>query len=141
MNAAIFAPGWVLECNDERQYLQNEKKFWSLLEKYVVKKPINELPLVTTFNQGSGEKFFINGELMDSFGKWYNLNLQSLQPSGNSFSWCFDDAFYGGNCIQLKENSNLNLFDLKVTSEHRIKIKYAFKANGELLFSAFLFTK
>ena len=97
LNAALFAPGWVLECNDEDKFVENENKFWSLVESFVHKKKYKELPLVSTFNQGCGEYFFVNGLKIDSaIGKWFNLNLQTLQPSLNDqFKWIFNDSFYG----------------------------------------------
>jgi mannosyl-glycoprotein endo-beta-N-acetylglucosaminidase len=97
LNAALFAPGWVLECNDENNFVENENKFWNLLEPYLFKRKFQELPLVSTFNQGCGEYFFINGQKIESdIGKWFNLNLQTLQPSiDNQFKWIFNDSFYG----------------------------------------------
>ncbi|XP_018496376.1 cytosolic endo-beta-N-acetylglucosaminidase [Galendromus occidentalis] len=31
LSVAIFAPGWVLECNDVRDFSQNQEKFWGIM--------------------------------------------------------------------------------------------------------------
>lgn len=131
LNAAIFAPGWVVECNDEEKFVENEQKFWLLLEPYTAKQKLKYLPLVSTFNQGCGEFFTIKGLKIDSgIGSWFNLNLQTLQPSSNNqLKWCFDDSFYAGSCIEAASDAETKLFDLEIKLQQKesIRIRYAFK--------------
>jgi mannosyl-glycoprotein endo-beta-N-acetylglucosaminidase len=136
LNAALFAPGWVLECNDGKMFVENQLKFWCLIESFAVKQRLSQLPLLSTFNQGCGNGFWVNGEDVGSADCWYNLNLQALQPSISNgtfekcpISWCFSDAYYGGSCIEVPKDVSMNLFDLNVELSEKqvVKVKYCFK--------------
>ncbi|KAG9343709.1 hypothetical protein JZ751_013087 [Albula glossodonta] len=106
MSAAIFAPGWVYECNNKREFRANQDKFWELLSDFLhVHRPSSALPFVSSFCQGFGKKFFWRGKVESSRG-WFNLSAQELQPLYlrqrlESSGWlrtrgCPEDAWNGG---------------------------------------------
>jgi mannosyl-glycoprotein endo-beta-N-acetylglucosaminidase len=132
LSCALFAPGWLHECNPIDEFIQNTGKFWNSLEKYVHKRNITQLPLITTFSHSRADKFFLNGKLInDSNMGWSNLSLQSKMPIYDN--WCFDDAFYAGNCILIpNDNKMITLFEfnLELTS---LVIDYVFKSESNSL--------
>lgn len=137
LSCAIFAPGWVLECNDENKFIEVNQKFWGLLKDQIKKRNISSLPVVSTFTHSRGEFFYSGGSLI-SLSEWCNLNLQSLMPSFNKsdsdvLSWCFNDAFYGGSCLMVKSSKNeINLFELDINIEEKmlLKFEFTFKIEG-----------
>ena len=141
LGVALFAPGWLHECNDPKEFIQNSEKFWSLLKEFTSERRLNKLPLITSFNHGSGKEFFLNGKSIpfgfENNDGWFNLNLQSLLPvchEASYMNWCFDDAFFGGNCINVKTSKNpIKLFDLNLdlNKNNAYLIEYAFKINHE----------
>ncbi|RUS76049.1 hypothetical protein EGW08_016179, partial [Elysia chlorotica] len=79
LSCAFFAPGWVLEHLGPKNFEDNNDKFWGLLSDLLNTRPTS-LPFSTSFCQGKGEKYFLNGKvILDK--PWYNLGLQQLQPS------------------------------------------------------------
>lgn len=134
LGVALFAPGWLHECHDPNNFIENSENFWNLLETYTKKRPILELPIVSFFTLGCAKKFHLNGRVIEN--SWYNLNLQGLLPSisdhGSSvMEWCFDDAYYAGNCLILKpSNEQQKLFemDIDIRKNDTIKIEYAIKS-------------
>ncbi|KAL2101498.1 hypothetical protein ACEWY4_003259 [Coilia grayii] len=79
-SAAIFAPGWVYECNDKQDFRNNQDKFWGLLRDHLhVHRPSSLLPLVSSFCQGFGKSFYRNGQV-ELQNSWFNLSAQELQP-------------------------------------------------------------
>jgi mannosyl-glycoprotein endo-beta-N-acetylglucosaminidase len=116
LSYALFAPGWLHECNDPKEFYKNSEKFWSSLHQCTSQRPIQHLPLVTSFSHSSSSNFFLGGRRIES--SWNNLNLQSLLPvlstseNDSKLEWCFDDGFYGGNSILVKPETNFKLFDL-----------------------------
>lgn len=115
MSVAIFAPGWVLECNEPKCFRSNQDKFWSLIAPFLPTHPLYSLPN-TNFCLGYGRKTFIEGiedrqiAATDCHEKfWYNLSSQSLQPCRAALSrkcgesqdvpkmgFCHDDSWMGG---------------------------------------------
>jgi mannosyl-glycoprotein endo-beta-N-acetylglucosaminidase len=152
MNVALFAPGWLHECQNPNDFIQNCERFWKLLECYTQKHELLDLPIVTTFTHGCAKNFYINGKSLitsnnfsssnnnnnnkpyDSIG-WYNLNLQSLIPSISIndpctlVEWCYEDAFYGGNSLLVKNLEKLQLFqcNINLSKDRDFFIEYVFK--------------
>ncbi|GAB1598562.1 cytosolic endo-beta-N-acetylglucosaminidase-like [Argonauta hians] len=110
LSAAIFANGWVYECQPPEDFLQNEIKFWSLLHPLCFVKPINNNFLSTSFCHGFGYKYFLNGKCL-SQNEWISMGMQQLQPiqitphAEISSQIYHEDAYLGGGCLKLlKEN-------------------------------------
>ncbi|XP_064172057.1 cytosolic endo-beta-N-acetylglucosaminidase [Anguilla rostrata] len=80
LSAAIFAPGWVYETKDRKEFRVNQDRFWSLLSEFLyVHRPSSHLPFVSSFCQGFGENFFWKGKA-ESATSWFNLSAQEPQP-------------------------------------------------------------
>jgi mannosyl-glycoprotein endo-beta-N-acetylglucosaminidase len=142
LSIALFAPGWVHECLDTAQFKVNNETFWSLLKPYLSRRAVRRLPLVTSFTHGCGHLFFVHGKSYPN-SKWNNFNLQSLLPvldngqtdggsggGGAAADWCFEDAFYGGNCLLFKPNIEaLTLFELSIhlKFDENLTVEYIFK--------------
>ncbi|MDE7125202.1 MAG: glycosyl hydrolase family 85, partial [Muribaculaceae bacterium] len=121
--------------------------FHGFAEVMRAKSSIQQLPFVTRFCIGNGQKFYNRGEVaFDS--KWYNLGTQDFLPSWrwwitdkndvassanlNSFvkaelSW--DEAWFGGSCLSLSgatEFSRVKLFKtfLPVKASEELSIVY-----------------
>ncbi|KAL5018759.1 hypothetical protein ScPMuIL_004481 [Solemya velum] len=140
LSTALFAPGWVYETRGEDDFIQNDKRFWSLLHGYLPCHSHCELPLATSFCQGCGNKFYLNGEVV-SEEPWYNLSLQELQPlistdnRSDSDDICYttEDAFMGGGCLKLHTHLQQNepvtykLFSLDLDASEKLFISFTFK--------------
>ncbi|GAV05579.1 hypothetical protein RvY_15684 [Ramazzottius varieornatus] len=131
MSVALFAPGWVLECNDASCFQENQEKFWLLMSPYLPShKIVEELPLKTSFCVGYGRRKFAEGlpvdcpselskhqsEKCEELTHWYNLNEQNIQPvfhandstrteDACSKRHCFGEAWSGGGCLELSTSS------------------------------------
>ncbi|XP_030064480.1 cytosolic endo-beta-N-acetylglucosaminidase [Microcaecilia unicolor] len=144
-SAAIFAPGWVYECLDKKNFLQNQNKFWSLLQKYLPIHSICTLPLVTSFCIGCGNKRFSYGKEED-VGSWCNLNVQETQPlfvdhtqDAGTGGWvrsqiCPKDAWHGGSSLLVQgtipsdaKAVSVRLFSLQVPSPPKLLISMVYK--------------
>ncbi|XP_035827207.1 uncharacterized protein LOC101863364 isoform X2 [Aplysia californica] len=79
LSCAIFAQGWVFEHLGPESFDSNEIMFWGLLRKHLDPKPLT-VPFSSSFCQGYGNKFFLNGQVIDSF-PWQDLSLQQVQPN------------------------------------------------------------
>ncbi|RNA15161.1 cytosolic endo-beta-N-acetylglucosaminidase [Brachionus plicatilis] len=131
LSYALFAPGWIHECNDVKKFFENNQKFWSLLQKFTYKRKIKHLPIVSSFSHASGKNFFIQGcKLSDT---WNNLNLQSLLPVVEKSDWDFDDGFFGGSCLSLEAGAH-SIFDLDlaVNSAKSFIFQLVFKTEGNV---------
>lgn len=136
MSAAIFAPGWVWETQGKENFIENENRFWRLLESYLPSTEIISLPLSTTFCQGFGKKYNLLGDVVHE-GSWYNLSLQERQPTCTNAQFpvvpedqpsimpCTEDPFSGGACLELSGNFPrvdqpllFRLFDTSITLPH-----------------------
>lgn len=134
LNCALFAPGWLHECNPPEEFITNSQKFWQSFGDYVSKRVITHLPLTTTFSHGRSNKFFLNGELISS--DWSNLSMQTCLPIMTN--WCFEDAFYAGSSALVSSNETVNLFVFKTNElTSNLTIEYACK---EDLNASFYFT-
>lgn len=119
---------WVGKNGDPS--ITNGADAWPGLAHYVASKSnITELPFVTNFCTGNGVGFYINGKNLFTpaiTSGWNNLSTQDIQTT---WKWlmeseaekriadlCFDDAYYGGNCIEISGNSSAdNLLKLFAT--------------------------
>lgn len=102
LSLAIFAPGWVHECNPVEEFESNQCKFWNKLNLPTRHVPC-ELPIVTSFCQGFGKKLFEKGLIVRD-SPWFNLSRQGLVPGSYRFNpekIFTDDAFDGGSCLRL----------------------------------------
>ncbi|XP_023212293.1 cytosolic endo-beta-N-acetylglucosaminidase-like [Centruroides sculpturatus] len=125
LSIAIFAPGWVYETLDKEKFLENQYKFWELLNDYCPIYAIAELPFSTSFCQGFGNKFYRRGKVI-SEKPWYNLSLQQIQPSFHWTQSCCDknncscihvkDAYNSGGCLELKSQNSAQRFRLFLTN-------------------------
>uniref|UniRef100_A0A8C9F3R3 Cytosolic endo-beta-N-acetylglucosaminidase n=1 Tax=Pavo cristatus TaxID=9049 RepID=A0A8C9F3R3_PAVCR len=112
LSAALFAPGWVYEHLGEENFLQNENKFWGLLEDYLPTHSICTLPLATSFSVGMGTSMFLAGKEEEA-RPWYNLSAQEIQPlyperrGWLSTSCCLQDAWCGGNSLRVQVGCQL----------------------------------
>lgn len=61
MSVAMFAPGWVLECNASADFLANQNRFWSAISPLLPQHGISRLPIETSFCIGFGRKKYRAG--------------------------------------------------------------------------------
>ncbi|CAH2291672.1 cytosolic endo-beta-N-acetylglucosaminidase isoform X1 [Pelobates cultripes] len=113
LSAALFAPGWVMECLEKEEFLQNQHKFWSLLENYLFIHSLCSLPICSTLCLGCGKKRFSFGK-DEEVGPWFNLSAQEIQPiftevtsQDQQSGWvrsrvCQKDAWQGGNSLLIE---------------------------------------
>ncbi|KAM4635476.1 cytosolic endo-beta-N-acetylglucosaminidase isoform 2-T2 [Polymixia lowei] len=110
-STAIFAPGWVYETQDKREFRNNQDKFWSLLSDFLyVHRPTLHLPFISSFCQGFGKALYWRGQEVKK--SWFNLSAQEPQPlyyteQLEEHGWlksrgCPEDAWNGG-CSLLLE--------------------------------------
>ncbi|CAF1323401.1 unnamed protein product [Adineta steineri] len=131
LSTALFAPGWLFETLDTNEFLENDRKFWNLLEPYTSQRILHMKSLTTYFSDGFGENFFISG-LNLATNPWYNLSLQSYLPnvlSENKWLIKHDDAYFGGSYIELKGNTEgySKLFKCLIPIESICEIVLVFK--------------
>ncbi|XP_065591381.1 cytosolic endo-beta-N-acetylglucosaminidase [Cyrtonyx montezumae] len=142
LSAAIFAPGWVYEHLGEENFLQNEDKFWGLLEDYLPTHSICTLPLATSFSVGMGTSMFIAGKEEEA-GPWYNLSAQEIQPlyperrGRLSTSCCLQDAWCGGSSLRVQgtippgeEHVAVRLFSFQMHAPPKLFLNLLYKMEG-----------
>uniref|UniRef100_A0A8C9T9V6 Cytosolic endo-beta-N-acetylglucosaminidase n=1 Tax=Scleropages formosus TaxID=113540 RepID=A0A8C9T9V6_SCLFO len=80
LSVAIFAPGWVYECHDKRDFRNNQDKFWALIADFLyIHRPSCSLPFISSFCQGFGNCFYWKGKVEEA-RSWMNLSTQEVQP-------------------------------------------------------------
>ncbi|XP_031454813.1 cytosolic endo-beta-N-acetylglucosaminidase [Phasianus colchicus] len=142
LSAAIFAPGWVYEHLGEENFLQNENKFWGLLEDYLPTHSICTLPLATSFSVGMGTGMFLSGKEEEA-GPWYNLSAQEIQPlyperrGQLSTSCCLQDAWCGGSSLRVQgtippgeERVAIRLFSFQMHAPPKLFLNLLYKMEG-----------
>ncbi|XP_053562311.1 cytosolic endo-beta-N-acetylglucosaminidase [Bombina bombina] len=148
LSAALFAPGWVYECLEKEEFLENQHKFWSLLENYLPSHSLCSLPLCSSFCVGRGNKRFSYGEGED-IGPWCNLSAQELQPIFSEVSLaedggghvrtriCPQDAWHGGNSLLIDgtlpagmDGVTVRLFSLHVPAPPKLLLSMVYKLEG-----------
>ncbi|CAH1795243.1 unnamed protein product [Owenia fusiformis] len=114
LSVAMFAHAWTYEILGSENFTDNENKFWEMLNGMLFIHGSSQLPLVTSFCQGQGKKFRINGEVVKN-SPWTNLSLQNYQPNFTNAQfltspplatqpkmvYTTEDAWFGGGCLQL----------------------------------------
>ncbi|XP_027703339.1 cytosolic endo-beta-N-acetylglucosaminidase isoform X1 [Vombatus ursinus] len=146
-SAALFAPGWVYECLDNKDFFQNQDRFWSLLEQYLPTHSICSLPFVTSFCLGLGTRRFSYGQ-EETIGPWYHLSAQEIQPIFGTHTlesesgWvrihsCLMDAWNGGSSLlvhgMIPSNTGkvaVRLFSLQVPAPPKIYLSLIYKLEG-----------
>jgi mannosyl-glycoprotein endo-beta-N-acetylglucosaminidase len=83
VSAALFAPGWVYECNDRSGFEQLQERWWRGIEAaWGLRRPFDcRLPLATSFNCGAGRALFALGAVIDP-RPWLHLASTQLLPTG-----------------------------------------------------------
>ena len=126
------------------------KTFQGLATYLTAKSTIQQLPFVTRFNLGNGQKFYNEGRVAFDH-KWYNINTQDFMPT---WRWwitdrqdqvtkaglsdfikpelTFDDAYFGGSCLRMSGAtafSRVKLFKtlLTVNPENTLSLTYKMK--------------
>ncbi|KFM56630.1 Cytosolic endo-beta-N-acetylglucosaminidase, partial [Stegodyphus mimosarum] len=142
LSIAIFAPGWVHECLDVKDFPVNQQKFWSALNEVCTARAFKNLPFASSFCPGFGKKLFRNGKVVCN-EPWYNISLQQPQPTfysshsskGNNVVMHIEDAYNGGGCLCLNGRFNdcKKFYDFMILStefalENSYIISYTFKS-------------
>ncbi|KAG8507489.1 Cytosolic endo-beta-N-acetylglucosaminidase [Galemys pyrenaicus] len=144
-SAALFAPGWVYECLEKKDFFQNQDRFWSLLAPYLPTHSICSLPFVTSFCLGMGTRRVCHGQ-EEAVGPWFHLSAQEIQPlfgehrpEGGSQGWvkthcCLTDAWHGGSSLLVQgrlppavEYVAVRLFSLHVPAPPKIFLSVVYK--------------
>ncbi|KAM6164041.1 cytosolic endo-beta-N-acetylglucosaminidase isoform 2-T2 [Rhynchocyon petersi] len=146
-SAALFAPGWVYECLDKKDFFQNQDKFWSLLERYLPTHSICSLPFVTSFCLGLGTRRVCYGQEA-AVGPWYHPGAQELQPLFGEHrmegggGWvkthcCLTDAWNGGSSLLIRGaippdvgHVAVRLFSLQVPVSPKVFLSLVYKFEG-----------
>ncbi|KAE8575778.1 hypothetical protein XENTR_v10003938 [Xenopus tropicalis] len=145
LSAALFAPGWVYECLEKEQFLQNQDKFWSLLDSQLLIHSLCTLPICSSFCLGYGKKRYSFGEGEDS-GPWFNLSAQEVQPIFSEIQpkageggrvkslICQEDAWHGGGSLVIEaslpsgiEGVTIRLFSLHVPAPPKLLLALVYK--------------
>ncbi|XP_041363346.1 cytosolic endo-beta-N-acetylglucosaminidase-like [Gigantopelta aegis] len=142
MSAAIFAPGWVHETQDVKEFTTNQNRFWNELRPFCYPHPISYLPLVTSFCQGYGTKYFLHGKPV-GVSPWFNLSLQQVQPwdsdtndeTSVSKSQVYEEeAYLGGTCLHIQgqftddaRDLHFKLFDMDVDVHQTLLVSYTYR--------------
>lgn len=113
---------------------------WKGLAHYIpATTPLRQLPFVTHFNRGQGNRFAVDGTVLMN-GGWNNLSLQDVLPT---WRWIvnsagaklqpsleLDDAYYGGTSLRisgtLSATNDVKLYaaSLPVTAQTRFRLVY-----------------
>lgn len=144
-SVALFAPGWVYECLEKRDFFQNQDKFWSLLERFLPTHSICSLPFATSFCLGLGTRRVCYGQEQVA-GPWYHPSAQETQPlfgehrlGGAGGGWvkahcCLADAWHGGSSLLLRGvippeagSVAVRLFSLQVPLPPKVFLSMVFK--------------
>ncbi|XP_043441671.1 cytosolic endo-beta-N-acetylglucosaminidase isoform X3 [Prionailurus bengalensis] len=147
-SAALFAPGWVYECLEKRDFFQNQDKFWGLLGRYLPPHSICSLPFVTSFCLGMGTRRVCYGQ-EEAVGPWYHPSAQEIQPlfaehrpEGDGQGWvrthcCLEDAWNGGSSLLIHgvippevAHVAVRLFSLHVPVPPKIFLSMVYKLEG-----------
>ncbi|XP_064126696.1 cytosolic endo-beta-N-acetylglucosaminidase isoform X1 [Loxodonta africana] len=147
-SVALFAPGWVYECLEKKDFFQNQDKFWSLLGRYLPTHSVCVLPFVTSFCLGLGARRVCYGQ-EEVVGPWYHPGAQELQPlfgehqlEGDGRGWvkthcCLADAWNGGSSLLTRGaippevgHVAVRLFSLQVPMPPKVFLSLVYKLEG-----------
>lgn len=123
------------------------QKFHGYSKFVLANSTLTELPFVTRFNLGNGERF--NNEGVTTFAhKWYNIGMQDYLPTwrwwiedgeGNvpadaiQCDFTFDDAWFGGSCLRVHgatTRSDVHMFKTKFEMNAGCKISVTYKVEN-----------
>ncbi|XP_045593831.1 cytosolic endo-beta-N-acetylglucosaminidase [Procambarus clarkii] len=135
LSAAIFAQGWTYETQDN--FVEAEKKMWKSLAPYLAHHGPCFLPFMTSFCQGFGEKYFLQGKI-DSNDPWHNLSKQQYQPlwsqeeESATLNIVTSEAFTGGGCLGLTTVSptTVRLFVCGISWKVELIVTVCYKWSG-----------
>ncbi|MBT2289017.1 discoidin domain-containing protein [Paenibacillus albidus] len=155
----IYRPDWAFNSAESMEdFFIRENKFWvgpsgnpgntasdqawkGIANDVVESSPVNELPFITNFNTGSGQKYYVQGKQVRDKG-WNNRSLQDILPT---WRWIADskgtpltpvldwsDAYYGGSSLKVsgelsQDNAtHLKLYktDLKIEASTKLAVTY-----------------
>ncbi len=126
------------------------KTFHGLATFLTAKSTIQQMPFVTRFNLGNGQKFYNEGRVTFDH-KWYNIGTQDFMPTWRwwitdrqdkvtqatlggliNASLTFDDAYFGGSCLRMAgatDFSRVKLFKtaLSVKADNVLSLTYKMK--------------
>ncbi|XP_042913021.2 cytosolic endo-beta-N-acetylglucosaminidase [Parasteatoda tepidariorum] len=154
LSMAIFAPGWIYECLEVKDFKENQFRFWNLLQKFCPVRKVKSLPYYSSFCPGFGKKLFKNGKVL-SGTPWFNVSLQQPQPiyfsdycpKDTSISLYEEDSFHGGGCICLIMNAErkeiVSIFKILECSfiiDDSIVVSYTFKTQSPNVEVSFIFS-
>eukprot|EP01135_Chromosphaera_perkinsii_P006268 Nk52_evm1s484 gene=Nk52_evmTU1s484 len=88
LSVALFAPGWAFnDGGGEKIFSALEKRlseFFAYLSPWLERRPLAQLPFVSNFCKGTGEKFAIDGTVVNHINKWFYLSLQTFVPNAET---------------------------------------------------------
>ena len=117
---------------------------WKGIAHYVpARSPLDDLPFVTHFNTGQGQRFAVDGEVL-SVGDWNNRGLQDVLPT---WRWIrrgvdpilvpeldFSDAYDGGSCLRISGDlltpMRLDLYKTRLPVGPQTRAQIAFKTGS-----------
>lgn len=144
LSAAIFAPGWVYECQPKENFIANQNRFWETqLGSYLYPHGVSSLPFLSNFCRGYGKRGYKFGKPA-MMKQWCNFSAQQVQPTFDKFSGesqslvhTLDDAYNGGGCIQLRgeftpdEGAQLfRIFQTGINTEHSLLVSMTTKPDN-----------
>ncbi|OKP71329.1 endo-beta-N-acetylglucosaminidase [Paenibacillus sp. P3E] len=155
----IYRPDWAFNSAESMEdFFIRENKFWvgpngdpgntassqtwkGIANDVVEASPVNKLPFITSFNTGSGQKYYVHGKQVRDKG-WNNRSLQDILPT---WRWIADskgtpltpvldwsDAYYGGSSLKVSgvlshdNATHLKLYktDLKIEASTKLSVTY-----------------
>ncbi|WP_342435447.1 discoidin domain-containing protein [Paenibacillus sp. FSL L8-0436] len=160
----IYRPDWAFNSAESMEdFFIRENKFWvgpngnpgntassqawkGIANDVVEASPVNELPFITSFNTGSGQKYYVRGKQVRDKG-WNNRSLQDVLPT---WRWIADskgtpltpvldwsDAYYGGSSLKVSgvlnhdNATHLKLYKTDLKIEARTKLSVTFKTQSK----------
>jgi endo-beta-N-acetylglucosaminidase D/PKD repeat protein len=160
----IYRPDWAFNSAESMSdFFARENKFWvgpsgnpantateqawkGIANNVVESSPIHKLPFTTSFNTGSGEKFYVHGTQVRDNG-WNNRSLQDILPTWRwmaeskgaaltpSLDWT--DAYYGGSALKVAgvlnpaNATHLKLYKTDLKIEPATKLSITYKTQGK----------
>ncbi|KGE16316.1 endo-beta-N-acetylglucosaminidase [Paenibacillus wynnii] len=160
----IYRPDWAFNSAESMEdFFIRENKFWvgpngnpgntatdqawkGIANNVVESSPINDLPFITNFNTGSGQKYYVQGKQVRDKG-WNNRSLQDILPT---WRWIADskgtpltpvldwsDAYYGGSSLKVSgilshdNATHLKLYKTDLKIEASTKLSVTFKTQNK----------
>ncbi|KAL7671381.1 hypothetical protein ACOME3_006280 [Neoechinorhynchus agilis] len=151
LSCALFAPGWVMECNDEKDFLMNQSLFISQLNEAIDVKSstiFDEDYFCTSFSSGRGRMFCVNGvPLANTKNGFSCLSLATFIPVTDAYVVAICDeekAYYGGSSLKIVDFSTssggfvcaiVNGIKFAIKSQLEYEVLIAYDGNYEVDFA------